>query len=80
MEQYNKEHLKETLKIKSKAHTNDLDIRWIQREVETHSLKLNASNGKQGGAWQLHSDDEKYPIWNKTRWIIGQNRMIISRM
>ena len=47
------------LKIKSKAHANELDIRGIQREVEKHSLKLNASNGKQGGVWQLHSDDEK---------------------
>ena len=43
MEQYNKEHLKETLKIKSKAHANELDIRGIQREVEKYSLKLNAS-------------------------------------
>ena len=34
MEQHNKEHLKETLKIKSKAHANELDIRGIQREVE----------------------------------------------
>ena len=23
---------------------------------------MNTSNGKQGGAWQLHSDDETYPI------------------
>ena len=52
MEQYNKENQQETLKIKSKTHTNELDIRGIQREVEKHSLKLNASNGKQGGAWQ----------------------------
>ena len=62
IEQHTKEHLKETLKIKSKAHSNKLDIRGIQREVEKHSLTLNASNGKQGGTWQLHSDDENYPI------------------
>ena len=62
MEQYNKDHLKETLKIKSKAHANECDIRVIQRDVEKHSLKLNTSNGKLGGAWQLHSDDEIYPI------------------
>ena len=58
IDQHNKEHLKKTLKIKNKSHANELDIRGIQREVENHSLKLNASNGKQGGAWQLHSDDE----------------------
>ena len=62
MEQYNKDHLKETLKIKSKAHANEYDIRGIQREVEKYSLKLNASNGKLGGVWQLHSDDKIYPI------------------
>ena len=30
----------------------------IQREVENHSLKLNAGNGKLGGAWKVHSDNE----------------------
>ena len=54
--------MKETLKMKSKAHANECDIRGIQREVEKHSLKLSVSNGKLGGAWQLHSDDEIYPI------------------
>ena len=34
MEQDNNIHLKETLIIKSKAHTNEYDIRRIQREVE----------------------------------------------
>ena len=34
----------------------------IQREVENHSLKLITGNGKLGRAWELHSDDEKYPI------------------
>ena len=33
IEQHAKEHLKEILKIKSKAHVNELDIRGIQREV-----------------------------------------------
>ena len=51
MEQYNKDHLKETLKIKSKAHANECDIRRIQREVEKHSLKLKTSNGNVGRVW-----------------------------
>ena len=43
MEQYNKEHMKKTLKIKSKTHTHELDIIGIQREVNEYSLKLNAN-------------------------------------
>ena len=62
MEQDNKNHLKKTLNIMSKAHANEYDIRGIQREIVNHSLKLNAGNVKLGGAWQLHSDDEKYQI------------------
>ena len=62
IEQSNKENLKEILKIKSKAYANELDIRGIKKKAEKHSNKLNASNGKQGGAWQLHSDNEKYQI------------------
>ena len=42
--------MKETLKIKSKAHANECGIRGIQREVEKYSLKLSASNRKLGGA------------------------------
>ena len=49
MEQYNKDYLKGTLKIKSNTHSNEYDISGMQREVE-HSLKLNASTGKLGGA------------------------------
>ena len=44
MEQDNKNHLKETLNIKSKAHANEFEIRGIQREVEKHSLKQNTGN------------------------------------
>ena len=51
MELYNKDHLKETLKIKSKVHTNECGIREIQEKVRKNSLKLNTSNGKLGGAW-----------------------------
>ena len=70
MEQYNKDYLKGTLKIKSNTHSNEYDISGMQREVE-HSLKLNASTGKLGGAWQLHSDDEIYLILKQdkmSRW------------
>ena len=58
MEQDNKNHLKETLNIGSKAHVNEYDIHEIQREVEKHSLKLNAGNEKLGWAWKVHSDNE----------------------
>ena len=51
MELYNKDHLKETLKIKNKVHADECDIRGIQRKVGKNSLKLNTSNGKLGGAW-----------------------------
>ena len=34
----------------------------FREKLNKNSLKLNASNGKQGGAWKLHSDDENYPI------------------
>ena len=50
MEQDNNIHLKETLIIKSKAHTNEHDIHGIQKEVEKRSLKLNTGNGKLDGA------------------------------
>ena len=62
IEQDNNNYLKETLINKNKAHAQEYDNRGIQREVEKHSLKLNTGNGKLGGAWELHSDDEKYLI------------------
>ena len=62
LEQDNKDHLKETLNIKQKAHDNNFDIRGLKKEMEKHSLKLNASNGWKGGAWALHSDTDLYPI------------------
>ena len=58
MEQDNKNHLKETLNIDSKAHVNEYNIHGIQREVEKHPLKLNAGNRKLGGTWKVHSDNE----------------------
>ena len=34
----------------------------FRKKIEKYSLKLNASNGKLGGVWKLHSDDKIYPI------------------
>ena len=62
LEHDNKSHLKATFKIKTKAHDNEYEIRGIKKEIEKHSLKLNTGNEKLGGAWQLHSDEEIYPI------------------
>ena len=62
LEHDNKHYLKETLRIKTKAHDNEYEIYGLKNKVEKHSLKLNASNGTSGGVWQLHSDTEIYPI------------------
>ena len=54
LEQDYKVNLKETLNLKQKTHDNGFDIRGLQKTMEKHSLKLNASNGQKGGAWALH--------------------------
>ena len=53
--------LEETLAIKQATHDNTYELRNIKRTVESYALKLNATS-KMGGAWQLHSDEDKYPI------------------
>ena len=68
MRLYNKDNLKETLNIKQKAHGNNFGIRGLKKEMEKHSLKLNASNGKLGGACQLYSDKDLYPILKQDKF------------
>ena len=62
MEQDNKNHLKETLNIKSKAHANEFEIRGIQREVEKHSLKQNTGN------WKLNPKTRQTESLVKIQW------------
>ena len=62
LEQDYKVNLKETLNLKQKALDNGFEIRGLQKTMEKHSLKLNASNGQRRGAWARHSDVDIYPI------------------
>ena len=59
--------LKETLAIKQATHDNTYELRNIKRTVESHALKLNATS-KMGGAWQLNSDEDKYPILKNEKY------------
>ena len=61
----NKEYkfnVKQILETKQKTNDNSFEIRGLQKTMEKHSLKLNASNGQKGGVWALHSDVDMYPI------------------
>ena len=54
--------MKQILETKQKTNDNSFEIRGLQKTMEKHSLKLNASNGQKGGVWALHSDVDMYPI------------------
>ena len=59
---------KETLNARRIANDNQQDIRNIKRTMESHSLKLNATSTMRGGAWQLHSDEDQYPILKNEKY------------
>ena len=80
IEQHAKEHLKETLKIKSKVHANELDIREFReklKNIRSNWMLVMENKVEYGNYIQMMKNTQSL---NKTRCIIGQNIMIISRM
>ena len=67
IEKENKDHIRETINNKNKAHNNQQDIIGMKKVIEQHALKLNATNSYKGGAWKLHSDEDMYPMLKQDR-------------
>ena len=62
IEKDSKVSIKETLNARRTANDNQFEIRNLKKTVENHALKLNATSTMKAGAWQLHSDEDVYPI------------------